>query len=60
MLGRLWQLFCEWVEILQRFFTASCCPGLDGFEDTEEEEETENLLQDGQTTDSIDKTDKQD
>lgn len=47
MISKVWRILLEILEVLQKFFTASCCPGLDSMDDDDEEEE-EKLLQDDQ------------
>ncbi|KAG8329527.1 hypothetical protein J6590_084189 [Homalodisca vitripennis] len=52
--SRLWRWLCDFLEVIQHFFMASCCPGLDGLDD-DDEEETENLLQDDRIMDPPEK-----
>lgn len=46
MLKKLWLMLLNVLELLQKFLTASCFPGLDSLDD--EDEEAEKLLQEEQ------------
>lgn len=49
MLAKLWQVFCEFILVVQQFFMTSCCPGLEGLDDDESEDDSslcEPLLKD--------------